>query len=110
MPVVVRRDRRVDLAVGAPEICVREESRAAVAGTGQVDDVRAGVPDQAVQMDVDQAQAGRRAPVPEEPGLDVLGPQRLAEKRVLLEVYLADGEVVRGTPVGVEGEKSVGRH
>src|SRR5437773_1222695 len=97
----VPSDRGVDLAVGALEVRVREESRAPVTGPGQVDDVRADVPDQAVQMDVDQAQAGRRAPVPEEPGLDVLGPQRLAEKRVLLEIYLSDGEVVRGAPVGV---------
>ena len=103
-------DRGVDLAVGALEVRVREESRAPVAWTGQVDDVRVDLSDQAVQMDVDQAETGRRAPVPEEPGLHVLGPERLAEERVLPEIYLPDGEVVRGTPVGVEGEESVVGH
>src|SRR5207302_6386604 len=68
------------------------------------------VPDEAVQVDVDEAQARGRPPVAEEPGLHVLGPQRLTEKRVLLEVYLPHGEVVRGTPPGVEGEECIVRH
>jgi len=32
--------------------------------------------------------------------LDVLGPQRLAQQRVVLQVDLGDGEVVRRLPVG----------
>ena len=32
----------------------------------------------------------------EEPGLDVLGPQRLAQERIRLQVDLPDREVVRG--------------
>jgi hypothetical protein len=35
-------------------------------------------------------------------GLDVLGPQRFAQHRIVLEVDLPDGEIVRGAPVGVE--------
>src|SRR5437867_8493812 len=92
------------------DLRVREERRAPVTGTGQVDHVCIDVPDEAVQVDVDEAQARGRPPVAEEPGLHVLGPQRLTEKRVLLEVYLPDGEIVRGTPVGVEGEERVVRH
>ena len=38
----------------------------------------------------------------EQPRLDVLGPQRLAQQRVVLQVDLADGQVVRRLPVGEE--------
>ena len=37
----------------------------------------------------------------EEPRLDVLNAKRLAEQRVVEQVDLADGQVVRGTPVGI---------
>src|SRR5438093_1093660 len=59
-------DRGVDLAVGALEVRVREESRAPVAWTGQVDDGRVDLSDHAAQMDVDQARARQRYPMPEE--------------------------------------------
>src|SRR5437879_5895823 len=57
-----------------------------------------------------RAGGGRRGPVPEKSRFDVLRPQRLAEERVLPEIYLSDGEVVGGTPVRVEGEEGVVRH
>ena len=68
-------------------------------GPGEVDHVGVGVADEPVEVDVDQAQAGRRAPVAEQPRLDVLRPQRLAQQRVVLQVDLADGQVVGGAPV-----------
>jgi hypothetical protein len=40
--------------------------------------------------------------VPEQPRLDVLEPQRLAQQRVVAQVDLADGEVVGGAPPGVQ--------
>jgi hypothetical protein len=40
--------------------------------------------------------------VPEEPRLHVLRAQRLAQKRVVEQVDLPDGEIVGGAPVGVE--------
>jgi hypothetical protein len=40
--------------------------------------------------------------VPEEPRLDVLGTQRLPEQRIVLEIDLADGQVVGRPPVRVE--------
>ena len=59
-------------------------------------------------MDVDEAQTGRGAPVAEQPRLDVLRPQRLAQQRVLLQVDLADRQVVRGLPVAVHVPQAVG--
>jgi hypothetical protein len=39
--------------------------------------------------------------VTKQPGLDLLGLQRLSQQRVVEKVNLADGEVVRRAPVGV---------
>ena len=47
---------------------------------------------------------------PEQPRLDVLGGQRLSQQRVVEQVDLPDGEVVRGSPVGVQlGELLLGQ-
>jgi hypothetical protein len=40
--------------------------------------------------------------VAEEPRLDVLRPERLGEQRVVHEVDLTDGQIVGGSPVGVD--------
>ena len=62
-PLGVGRDVGVDLAVGALEVGVRDEPRAAVAGAGDVDRVEVARPDRAVHVRVDQVEPGRRAPV-----------------------------------------------
>ena len=99
-PGLVRGDLRVDLGVGALEVDVGDDRRAAVAGAGDVEDVVAGLADQPVEVGVDEVQAGRGAPVAEQARLDVLGPQRLAQQRVVLQVDLGDGQVVGRLPVG----------
>ena len=74
----VTRDVGVDLAVGALEPRARDEARAAVAGAGDVDRAQVVLADRAVEVRVDEVQPGRRAPVAEQPRLDVL---RLAAAR-----------------------------
>src|SRR5579864_9765579 len=59
-------------------------------------------------MHVGEIKSRRGAPVPEQPGLDVLGPEPFAQQRVLIQVNLAHGEVVGGPPVGVHPTKFVG--
>ena len=93
---------RIDLAVGALEVRVGDERRAAVARPGHEHRVQVPQADRPVEVRVDEVEAGGRAPVPEQPGLDVLGPQRLPQQRVVHQVDLTDGEVVRGSPVRVE--------
>src|SRR5262249_31180525 len=51
---------------------------------------------------------GRRAPVAEQPRLDVLPLERHLEQRVVEEVDLADRQVVGGPPVGVHLPQLVG--
>ena len=101
-PVLARADVRVELGVRALEVGVRDDPRPAVARPGDVDRVQLPGADRAVQVHPDQVQAGRRAEVPEQPRLDVLGAQRLAEQRVVEQVDLPDRQVVRRAPVGVD--------
>ena len=73
-----------------------------MARAGDVDRVEVARADRAVQVRVEEVQPGRRAPVAEQPRLDVLEAQRLAQQRVVEQVDLPDRQVVRGAPVGVE--------
>ena len=95
-------DVGVDLAVDAFEIDVGDNRRAAVAGAGDEQDLEVERFDQPVEVRVDEIEAGRRAPVPEQPRLDVLLDQRLAQQRIVEQIDLADRQVVGGAPVGVD--------
>ena len=57
--------------------------------------------DDAVQVDVDEVEAGCGAPVAEQPGLDVLRFQRLLQERIVVEVDLPDRQIVGRAPVRV---------
>jgi hypothetical protein len=89
------------LAVAALEPGVGDQRRAAVAGTGDVDHVEVARRDHAVEMGVDEVEARGRAPVAEQPRLDVLERQRLAQQRVVEQVDLPDGQIVRRAPPGI---------
>ena len=106
-PLLVLGDVRVDLAVRALEVRVRDEPGPAVAGARHVEHGQVAFDDRAVEVDIDEVQARRRAPVPEEPRLDVLEDERRLQERVVQEVDLADGEVVRGAPVRVHLREEV---
>jgi hypothetical protein len=70
-------------------------------GAGDVDHVEIVLVDHPIEVNVDEVQAGRRSPVPEEPGLDVLLCERLLEQRVVVEIDLTDRQVVGGAPVPI---------
>src|ERR1700677_3029838 len=73
----VLRDSWIDFAVGAFEISVGDQPRPAMPGTGDVDHVQIVLFDQPIEVRVNEVEAGRRAPMPEEAGLDVLLLERL---------------------------------
>ncbi len=95
-------DRRVQLGVGSLQVGVGHHAGPAVPGPADVDDVQVPVPDHPVEVGVDQVQPRRGAPVTEQPRLDVLRPQRLAQQRVAQQVDLSHRQVVRRPPPGVE--------
>ena len=106
-PVVVRGDRGVELAVGALQVRRGHHSRAAVARSGHVQGLDVPVDDRPVEVCPEEGQPGGGAPVPEQPRLDVLEPQRLAQQRVVEQVDLPDGQVVGRAPPGVEQSQPV---
>jgi hypothetical protein len=78
-----------------------------VAGAGDVERVEVAFLDRPVQVRVQQVEPGRRAPMAQQPWFDVLGQQRLAQKWVVQEVDLADRQIIRRPPVGVDQLKFV---
>src|SRR3984957_9973632 len=88
-------DRRIMLRVGAFEIAVRHDAGAAVTGANDIDHVQIVVFDQPVEVDIEEIQPRRRAPVTEQTGLDLCERLRRFEQRIVLQVDLPDGKVVR---------------
>ena len=80
----------------------------AVAGTSEVDHVRVVCADDAIEMRVEQAESGRRSPMSEEPRLDVLRTQWLAQQRIRLQKNLSDREVICGGPVAIDAAERIG--
>ena len=107
-PLRILADVRVDLAVGAFEVGVGHQGRAAVSRADDVDHVQVVAFDDPVEVNVEHVQARRRAPVAEQPRLDVLALERLFQERVVEQVDLPDREVVGGPPVGVDLAEFVG--
>ena len=89
--VAILLDVRIDLGVGAFEIRVRNEARAAVSGTDDVDHVQVALADQAVPVHVEKVEAGRGAPMAEQARLHVVERQRAFEQRIVFEIDLSDG-------------------
>ncbi len=71
-PFLVLRNLRINFAVGALKISIRHQARPAVAGTGDVNDIQILLANDAVKMHVNEVQPGRRAPMSQQAGLDVL--------------------------------------
>ena len=105
---LVHRDVGVDLAVGPLQVRVRDEAGAAVARSRDVDHVEVLVLDDAVQVHVHEVEPGGRPPVPEEARLDVVDDEGLPQQRVVEQVDLADGEVVRRAPPRVHAPEEIG--
>ena len=108
-PLLVHAHARIDLAVGALEVRVRDERRPTVARPGHVEHLEVARPDRPVEVRVDEVQSRGRPEMPEQARLDVLGRERLAEQRVVEQEHLSNREVVRRTPVRVEKPKLLAR-
>ena len=100
--VLVLADRGVDLAVGAFQVHVGHQPRAAVSRPGHVQRIEPALLDHPVHVRVQQVQPRGRAPVAQQPRLDVLRLERLAQQRVVQQVDLPDGQVVGRAPVRVD--------
>jgi hypothetical protein len=106
--LLIPTDMRVGLAIRALQVGVGHKSRTAVSRTCHVDRVEVVLLDHPVHVEIDEVEAGRGAPVAEEPRLDVLEAQRLAQERIGEQIDLADRKVVGRAPVGVHPLQLVG--
>ena len=95
----VVRQRGVEVAQAAFQVEVGQVGGRAVAWTRDEHDIEVMRQDQPVEVRVDEIDAGAGAPVSQEPILDVLGPQRLAQQHVVAQVDLRTGEIVGGTQI-----------
>ena len=89
--VLVAGDVREVLGICPLEVRIGDGRRPAVPRSDDVDRVEIAGLDDPVQVRVDEVQAGRRAPVAEQAGLDMVAAQRLAEQGIVEQVDLADG-------------------
>src|SRR5690606_13045506 len=101
----VAADVRVDLAVGAFQVGIRDDGGSAVSGPCDVHGVQAALLDGAVDVGVKEAEARACTPVTQQTGLHVLRPEGFAKERVVQQVDLTDGQVVRGPPPGIDEAK-----
>ena len=101
----VAGDRRPELGVGALEPGAGAQGGTAVTRSGDEQRIDVVRQDQPVDVRVDEVQARRGPPVPEQPRFDVLGAQRLAQERVVEQVDLPDREIVGGAPPGVDARE-----
>ena len=97
----VARDVRVHVGVRAVEIVLRDHGVAAVARAGEIDHVEVVFVDDAVEVRVDEVLAGHGAPVADDLLLDVALGQPPAQQRVVEQVELAGGQIIRRAPPGV---------
>jgi hypothetical protein len=107
-PCAVTPDRRVGLGPAPLQPGVRHQRRATVARAGDEQHVEVPSHDLAVEVRVEQVQARRRTPVPQQPWLDVLVPEGLVQQRVAEQVDLTDRQVVRRPPVAIDAVQLVG--
>src|SRR5205085_5236622 len=101
-PRLVPGDVGIDLGVRALQVRVGDHPGAAVPGAGDVDHVEVARLDDPVEVRVDQVEARRGPEVAEQPRLDVPRGERLLEQRIVVEVDLADRQIVRRPPVRVD--------
>ena len=101
-PGLVLADIGIDLAVSAFEIGVADDRRTAVPGAGDVNHVEVVLLDDPVQMRVDEVLPRRRAPVSEQHVLHIRDCQRTFQQRIVVEIDLADRQIVGSAPIGVD--------
>ena len=100
-PILVLRHVGINLAVGPLQVSIGDQSRPAVARACHVDDVEVLLLDDAVEVNVDEIQSWRRAPMAQEAGFDVPALERPLEQRIVVQINLADGEIIGRPPIGV---------
>jgi len=97
--LLVGRHPVIDFGIGALKIGMGDKRGSTVTRADDEDGIELMLPDQPVHLDVDHVQTRRSPPVPEQARFDMLWLQGLPQQRILLQVDLANGEVIGRIPV-----------
>src|SRR5215210_1867984 len=100
--VDVFADVRVRLGVTPFQVGVRDEPGTTVPWAGDVDRAHVSLDYATVKVGVDEVKTRSRPTVHKQARLDVLRGQRLPQQWVVQEIDLSDGQIVGGSPVGVD--------
>ena len=100
---------RVHVAVRTFEVHRPEHAGRAVARPGQIDDVDVVLANGAVEVGVDEAERGTRAPVAKQALLHMLGRERLAQQRIVAQIDHAGRKVVACAPEAIDARQCLRR-
>src|ERR1700724_2931401 len=90
------------VGISAFQVCAGVERWASMPGPRDVDEVGPRLPNQPVQMHIDEILPGGCPPMSEEPRFDVFFLQWLLYQRVIQQIYLAHAQIVRRVPVAMD--------
>ncbi len=74
----------IDFRVGAFQIDIREQRRPTMSWAGQVDHVHVVILDEPIEVDIDETETRRCAPVSQQAWLDMFRSKRLFQERIRL--------------------------
>ena len=100
--LLVRGDIRVYLAVRSLKVGIGNHSGTAMPGSRDIDHIKVVLFDQAVQMSINEIQARRCSPVSQKPRFDVVLGEGLLQQWIVIEIDLADRQVVGRSPICVD--------
>jgi hypothetical protein len=95
-------DVGINFAVSAFKICIADDGGPAMPGAGNVNHVEVVFFNDPVQVRINEILPGRRAPMSEQHVLHIRECQRSLQQRVVVEIDLSNGQVIGGSPVGVD--------
>ena len=72
-----------------------------MAGPADEDHIQVVPFDDPIQMDIDEIQSRRRAPMTQQARLDVLDRQGLPQQGIVEQIDLSHREIVGGPPIGI---------
>ena len=73
-----------------------------MARPGDIDHVEVILLDRAIEMRIDKVLPRRSPPMPQQSRLHMLQLERLAQQRIVKQLDLPDGEIIRRPPVGID--------
>src|SRR3989344_4122730 len=96
----VLRDVGIKLTVGSLQISVCHQTWSTVTWTSDIENIEVILLNDAVEMYIDEIQTWRSAQMAQQPWFHMFQLQGLFEQRIIVQINLADRQVVGGSPIG----------